>query len=175
MFLFLLSIEDVARIPQELRCIKASEEFTGDINYKTKTVSWWTRSAISGRNNTNGVHVVLPDGKICRCMSNTERFRQTGCCNVATHCDAEWVAVVPAMHLQSDIISALLRDKDEYILYGKTSSGDNYKWIDISKYIGTPTLLMAECLPEARCFDSTLNEYDKSDIKQFLENFKIWG
>lgn len=171
--LFLLSIDQVARLPKVFRCIKASDGFDGYIDKQNGTVAWWTRTPLKNKSDDTGVHIVLPDGEICRCVSNPIEYAQYNFCNKGTCCYAEWVAVVPAMYISLEELVNMKRDEKGHILYGFKSSGSYYKWIDISSYMDKPVLLMAECLPIAMRFDEKSNDYETSDIKRFLEKMTI--
>ncbi len=164
--LFLLSLDQVVMLPIEFRRIKASEGFNGDIDKKSGTVYWWTNTALKNPIQKKGVHIVFSDGSICRCVSQSSEY-----CNKGTMCDAEWVGVVPAMHVSIREINTMKRDEEGHILYGLKASGERFKWNDISEYMDRTTILMAECLPEAMRFDKKFNNYDKSEIKKYLSQF----
>ena len=149
MKLNLLSFKEANKLPVEILNCKASKNYTG---YKNNDgyCYWWIRSA--GYRGL-AAYVVSEFGTT---------FVRGGDVN-------EELGVRPALSLEFDI-SSLPRDKEDNVLYGNLQDGTDIKWIDISEYLGEPTLLMKECLPEARRFDKESTVYETSEIKQYLES-----
>lgn len=113
---------------------------------------WWLSSKISPYKNI--ATIVDEDGMI---HSNNEVLVPTGVRPMILFDDVE-------------IIKNLKRTHSGFLIYGASSDGTPYKWIDITKYISKPALLMKECLPEDMIFDKESNVYETSSIKKYLED-----
>ena len=152
MELYLLSIEEIKKLPDEILMCKAPANFSGwksDDGY----CDWWLRSP--------GDYDIY-----AACV-----FGENGDVYHAEYCVIEEFAVRPALRLKSDI-SSLKRDNEGNVIYGKLPDGTDIRWIDISEYLGEPTLLMKECLPETRRYDKESNNYETSEIKGYLDEFE---
>lgn len=154
----LLTIEEARKLPKEILGCKAPANFTGQKN-GDGSCNWWLRSP--GPNVIDATCVFGEDGN---------EIVEDG--DVIVFVRNVWfkLGVRPALRISD--ISDLERDEEGNILYGKLSDGTDIKWIDISDYLGEPTLLMMECLPEARRFDNRSNNYEISEIKQYLERLE---
>lgn len=150
MNLFLLSSEEANKLPEEILKCKALDSFNG---WKDKEgyCYWWLRTP----GMRNDIVASVYDGRV---KINGDNVYYV------------YNAVRPALRLSD--ISALGRDEDGNIIYGKLPDGSDIKWIDISEYLGEPVLLMKECLPNSHRFNAESNDYETSEIKKYLASLE---
>lgn len=143
----LLTIEEAKKLPPEILQCKASKDFNGYID-DDENCCWWLRSTA---NISDYVAVVV---------WSFGAVHNYGLC--VNYFD---VAVRPALRIEESLVNKLPRTKKGYVIYLNT------KWIDISEYVGSPCLLKKKCIKEAHRFDGKSNNYDQSEIKDFIEKW----
>ena len=146
--LFLLTIEQAEKLPEEIRRCKAPDDYKclDSTAYKDENgyVRWWLASGST----VHFAKVVYPDG---RCDGSTAVYREAG--------------VRPALRMDTETLNELSKDTDAIYYVG-------YEWFDISEYIGFPCLLMKMCLPRSKAFDGEGNNYRRSDIRAKLNKLE---
>ena len=152
--LFLLTISQVEKLPEEIRRCKAPDNYEclDSTAYKDENgyVRWWLASGST----VHFTKVVYPDG---RCDGSTLVYREAGVSREA--------GVRPALRMDTETLNELSKDTNVIYYVG-------YEWFDISEYIGFPCLLMKMCLPRAKAFDSEENGYQRSDIRAYLNKLE---
>ena len=142
----LLSYEEAKKLPEEILQCKTPEGYVG-FNASNGNCYWWLRSP----------------GYYCYDAANVS-FGGWGYDDSNDVCSN--LAVRPALqNFTSDEIAEMPKTKKGYVKYLGT------KWIDISEYLGYPCLLKETCLKEAHRFDAEINDYEKSEIKKFIEDW----
>lgn len=143
----LLTIEEAEKLPIEILQCKTPKDFNGYINDENGDCCWWMRSP--GINSTHAAVVLA-----------------TGAVNVdGDDVDTAVRAVRPALRILGSLLNTLPRTKKGYVIYLNT------KWIDISDYLGYPCLLKKKCMKESHRFDGKSNNYNRSEIKNFIEKW----
>lgn len=79
--------------------------------------------------------------------------------------------VRPIIYMDKTDLDSLERNKEKYILYGTDSNGNPYEWIDISRFIHKPGILLKNTTPEEMIFDSRSVSFKESAIKEYLDIF----
>lgn len=143
----LLTIEEAEKLPPEILQCKAPKDFDGVVDDEDITCCWWLRSP--GYESRTAAFVGL-SGDVC-------------VSGVDVNCD--YSAVRPALRILGSLLNTLPRTKKGYVIYLDT------KWIDISEYVGSPCLLKKKCMKEAHIFDGKSNNYEESEIKEFIEDW----
>lgn len=143
----LLTAEEAKKLPEEIRMCDVPKKFGGYIANNNNKCWWWPRSPglSSGR-----AAVVAASGAV---YEGGDSVR---------HGD---YAVRPVIRVTDENIDDMEETEDGYIRYLGT------KWIDITDYVGTVCLLKKKCLKRPHRFDSESNDYEKSEIKDYIEEW----
>lgn len=141
----LLTTEEAEKLPKELRQCEVPKNFNGyELDGKCW---WWLRSPGYG----SGMVMPVDCG---------------GCVRDYGHHADRYHGVRPVLqNLTLDDIAKMAKTKKGYIKYLGT------KWIDISEYLGYPSLLKKKCLKQELRFDKDFNDYGKSEIKRLVEEW----
>jgi hypothetical protein len=141
----LLTIEEAKRFPENIRMCDVPKKFGGYVS--NKKCWWWLRSP--GIDSTHAA-VVVASGAVYEGGSRVNYGSR---------------AVRPVIRVTDENIDDMEETEDGYIRYLGT------KWIDITDYIGTVCLLKKKCLKRPHRFDSASNDYEKSKIKAYIEEW----
>lgn len=148
--LFLLSVEEAEKLPIELCQCEAPSQFDGLVD--NGYCWWWLRPLCD---NSGYAAYVDYDGEI---------FKR------GDHVYYDEYSVRPALHLEPETLKSLKRRyKDGTIHYGTSIEGKPIQWIDVTEYLGKPTLLMKNCLEKPLRFDGYTSDYETSEIKYILD------
>ncbi|MBQ5806307.1 MAG: hypothetical protein IIW24_03550 [Lachnospiraceae bacterium] len=142
----LLTAEEAKKLPEDIRMCDTPKKFGGYISNNNKCW-WWLRSP-----GYNSNHAVVVDAS--GAVSEDGYFVSDVDC-----------AVRPVIRVTDENIDDMKEIEDGYIRYLGT------KWIDITDYIGTVCLLKKKCLKRPHRFDSESNDYEKSEIKEYIEEW----
>jgi hypothetical protein len=142
----LLTVEEAKKLPKEIRICDASKKFVGYVSNNNKCC-WWLRSP--GRASKDAA-VVDASGAVNE---------------LGNYVIDDILAVRPVIRVTDENIDDMEEIGDGYIRYLGT------KWIDITDYIGTVCLLKKKCLKRPHRFDSASNDYEKSEIKEYIESW----
>ena len=140
----LLTVEEAKKLPKKIRMCDVPKKFDGYI-FNNKCW-WWLRSP--GYFSTYAAVVVASGavGEYCNFVFD------------------DFSAVRPVIRVTENI-DDMEETKDGFIRYLGT------KWINITEYIGTTCLLKKKCLKNPHRFDAKSNDYEKSEIKKYLEDW----
>lgn len=150
----LLTIEEVKKLPREIRKCKTPQNYNGFIHSSTsKSCIWWTRTPQNDiDDDISYIYYVGYDGQISKYLTMLITDLYTG--------------VRPILKFRTlASIDMLPQTKKGYIKFLNTT------WINISDYIGYPCLLKRKSLKKARHFDRNTNAYGTSELKKYLEKW----
>ena len=142
----LLTAEEAKKLPEDIRMCDTPKKFGGYISNNNKCW-WWLRSP---GNYSFYATVVDESGAVYEGGKHVN--------NVSN-------AVRPVIRVTDENIDDMEETEDGYIRYLGT------KWIDITDYIGTVCLLKKKCLKRPHRFNSASNDYEKSEIKEYIEEW----
>lgn len=143
----LLTIEEAKKLPLEILQCKPPKYFDGYMNEENGNCFWWLRSPGDSSIDSTAVRSSGYVDEDAGFVFNDSR------------------AVRPALRIEESLIKTLPRTKKGYVMYLNT------KWIDISEYVGSPCLLKKKCMKEAHIFDGKSNNYEESEVKNFIEKW----
>lgn len=143
----LLSVEEAEKIPRDILVCKAPKNFDGCVD-STHYCLWWlqTKSVESA-----GAIAVITN------LGSIDDYGYTS--------GNEYIAIRPILKLDKTLLKQMPKTKKGYIKYLNT------KWIDVSKYVGYPCLLKKKCLVRAYRFDEKTDDYNKSEIKKYIDGW----
>lgn len=142
----LLTAEEAKKLPEDIRMCDTPKKFGGYISNNNKCW-WWLRSP----GNLSRIAAVVGASGAVYELGN---FVSDVDCTVR-----------PVIRVTDENIDDMKEIEDGYIRYLGT------KWIDITDYIGTVCLLKKKCLKRPHRFDSASNDYEKSEIKEYIEEW----
>lgn len=140
----LLTIEEAKKLPEDILICKTPKGFNS-YSYIDNACWWWLRSP---GYNSEFAAVVDASG--------------------AVDVDGDFVdndhnAVRPVIRVTD--LNDMEETDDGYIRYLGT------KWVNITDYTGVVCLLKKKCLKNPHRFDAESNDYEKSEIKKYLEDW----
>lgn len=141
----LLTVEEAKRLPEDIKKCKVSKKFGGYVS--NNKCWWWLRSPGYG---SLSAAVVDASGAVL----------EGG--HLVWHGN---YAVRPVIRVTGENIDDMEEAEDGYIRYLGT------KWIDITDYVGTVCLLKKKCMKRPHRFDSASNDYEKSEIKDYIKEW----
>lgn len=142
----LLTAEEAKKLPEDIRMCDTPKKFGGYISNNNKCW-WWLRSPGFS---SEIAAVVGASGAVDEGGLFVRR---------------DTYAVRPVIRVTDENIDDMEETEDGYIRYLGT------KWIDITDYIGTVCLLKKKCLKHPHRFDSASDDYEKSEIKDYIEEW----
>lgn len=142
----LLTTEEARKIPGDILRCKAPMNFNGYIDEENKCC-WWLRSP--------GY-----DSRSAAAVGSSGDIHVSG-----LNVNYDYNAVRPALRSEEPLIKTLPKTEKGCVKYLGTT------WIDISDYLGYQCLLKKKCLKKPHRFDYKSNNYDQSEVKNFIEKW----
>lgn len=142
----LLTVEEAKKIPEDIRMCKTPKGFDS-YSYIDNACWWWLRTP--GYDSFDAA-VVGASGAVD---------------GGGDYVDYDSYAVRPVIRVTDESLNDMKETDDGYIRYLGT------KWINITEYTGAVCLLKKKCLKKPHRFDAESNNYEKSEIKDFIEKW----